>query len=74
MKGRPLLALDAIQQLRELDLLDLVQAEFVTRWTARFARMVSSLKTATGVGYASATTGPAKRAAATTVSTLARIH
>jgi tetratricopeptide (TPR) repeat protein len=37
LKGRPNLALQAIQRLRELNLLDLVQGEFVTRWTARFA-------------------------------------
>jgi len=37
LKGRPPLVVRAIQRLRALDLLDLVQTEFVVRWTARFA-------------------------------------
>lgn len=37
LKGRPSLVVQAIQRLRALDLLDLVQTEFVIRWTARFA-------------------------------------
>jgi len=37
LKGRPPLVVQAIQRLRALDLLDLVQTEFVVRWTARFA-------------------------------------
>ena len=37
LKGRPPLVVQAIQRLRALNLLDLVQAEFVTRWAARFA-------------------------------------
>jgi tetratricopeptide (TPR) repeat protein len=37
LKGRPHLVLQAIQRLRELSLLDLVQAEFATRWQARFS-------------------------------------
>jgi hypothetical protein len=37
LKGRPPLVVQAIQRLRALDLLDLVQTEFVVRWIARFA-------------------------------------
>jgi tetratricopeptide (TPR) repeat protein len=37
LKGRPPLVVQAIQRLRALDLLDLVQTEFIVRWMARFA-------------------------------------
>lgn len=37
LKGRPPLVVQAIRRLRALDLLDLVQTEFVVRWSARFA-------------------------------------
>ncbi len=37
LKGRPPVVVQAIQRLRALDLLDLVQTEFAVRWTARFA-------------------------------------
>jgi tetratricopeptide (TPR) repeat protein len=40
LKGRPPLVVQAIRRLRALDLLDLVQTEFVVRWTARFAPQV----------------------------------
>jgi hypothetical protein len=36
LKGRPRLAIEAIRRLRSAGLVDLVQAEFANRWSARF--------------------------------------